>query len=223
MTTGMEPVWVDPLFTWVRVETTVDFDVSVTANTPQRIESLVTAAITSWNSAHLGDFASELLYSPFCDAITGADASIASNETELVPYKKVSPTLGTAQTQSLDYQMPLVNDLPPTQYPHTQGQRNVVWSDPYTWNGLTVRLEDDGRGNVLVVQDSGDQTSRVSTVGTVDYDSGVVQATFRVDSMTGAAVNVYARARDLDLASKKNTVLGIEAAGIHVNPVPVTR
>lgn len=223
MTTGMEPAWVDPLFTWVQVDTTVDFDVSVTANTPQRIESLVTNAITEWNQAELGDFAAQLLYSPFCDAITAADPSITSNETVLTPYKKLSPTLGGIQTQTLDFQMPLVDDLPPTQYPHAQGQQCVVTSAPYVWNGLTVRLEDDGAGSVLVVQDSGDQTSSIQRVGTVDYATGLVTATFEVDSLFSATLPVYARAKSLDLASQKNTVLGIEAAGINVTPNPITK
>lgn len=223
MPTGLLPYWVDPLFTFVQVDSTVDFDTSVTANTPQRIQSLVTQAIVDWNSDELGDFAAELLYSPFCDAITGADPSITSNETILTPYKKLNPALGQIQTQSLDFQMPLVSDLPPTQYPHAQGQRCVVLSTPYSWNGLTVRLEDDGQGNLLVVQDTGTATNRVSTVGTVDYASGVVTGSFQVDSYPGSALLVYARAEDLDLSSQKNTILTIEAAGINVTPNPVAK
>lgn len=223
MPTGLKPYWIDPVFTFVEVDTTVNYDVSVTTNTPQRISSLVTSVITKWNSDNLTDFASKLLYSPFTTAIDGADPSIISNDTKIRLYKKLTPILGVQVTESLDFQLSLVSDRPPMQYPHSSDQQSVITSSSFILNGLTVRFEDDGLGNILLVQDANGSTSQVSTVGTVNYQTGVVSITYQVDSYLGNSILIYARAADMDVASQKNTVLSIEPSGIFVTPNPVTK
>lgn len=223
MPTGMKPYWVDPNFTFVEVNTTVNYDTSVTANTPERIKSLVTSVITKWNETNLTDFASQLLYSPFTTAIDQADPSIVSNDTEIRLYKKLTPLDGVQTTQSLDFQLALVSDQPPMQYPHATSQETVITSSSFTWNGLTVRFEDDGQGKVLLVQDSNGYTSKVSEVGTVDYSTGVINMTYKVDSYPGTAIQFYATSEAMDVASQKNTILIIEPSGIFVTPKPVTK
>lgn len=224
MPLGMRLLFVDPLFTFVQVSTTVKYNTSVTTNSPARIESLVTDAITSYDSQNLGDFGSQLLYSPFTTLIDKSDPSIISNSTSLLLYKKVNPVqLGESQSFGLDYQMPIEDDLPSFGYPHPTAFETAVDSSPFTFSGLSCRMEDDGNGNLNVVQDLGGQTSLVTRVGFVDYPNGFLNFTATFDTFQGDSIRVFVRAADSDLASAKNTILEIEPSGILVSAVPVTK
>jgi hypothetical protein len=220
MPLGMRLIFVDPLYTFVDVRVVAKYDTSVTANTPRRIESLITDIITTWNEDYLGDFEVELLKSPFMRAIDAADPSIDSNSTWLRLYKKLEPIREIPTDFTLDFQCALISDLPHREYPHPTIYESVVTSTPFSYNGLNVRLEDDGLGNIFIVQDSGVNTSEIIKVGTVDYAMGIIAMKLTVDDYTGSAILLYVRAADDDLSSSKNTILSIEASGIDVRAVP---
>jgi hypothetical protein len=182
----------------------------------------VTAAIVSYNQANLDDFKVTLRYSKFVAMIDNSNQAIIGNETTLNVYKKIIPLLGQSQNISVNLVVPIYNTLPQEQNTHDINDDVAVWSSPFYYNGVTVRIEDDSYGNLRLMQyssaSSGStviQESYVSSVGSVDYASGVLNITnLFMDSYAGNALCFYARPASLDIEVVQNNLLSIELDSI---------
>jgi hypothetical protein len=66
MANPMQPVFVIPSFVYVRVDTTVKYNLNVTSLKPDEIRLLVSNAIIDFNSENLNDFKYTLWFSANC-------------------------------------------------------------------------------------------------------------------------------------------------------------
>lgn len=211
------PVFVEPEHVYVRVDSTVRYDVNLTTIRPQDVETLVAAAVGTYASTNLDDFKSTLRYSRLVAAIDQAHGAIVSNETEVRVYKRVVPTTGVAQNVDVKFEIPLLGDLPALADSHPEGEEKCVSSSPFVYAGAPAELEDDGAGTIRVVKLDGGVYSRIVDVGTVDYATGLVKLTnFRPDSFDGGAIRVYARPAGKDFSSSKNVIMSLEDDEVHV-------
>jgi hypothetical protein len=134
-------------------------------------------------------------------------------------YKKVNVRPGVAQNITLNYNCALVDDIPPKADQYPTADVHAFVSSPFKFNGQNCLLEDDGNGNVRLVTTDGITNQKVSTVGTINYATGEVNiVNVTIDTYTGNSVKFYVRPRDVDVSTKRNTILNIETDEIHVTP-----
>lgn len=211
------PVFVEPEYTYVQINSVVTYNINVTRLTTQNIQALVINQIMAFDTTYLSDFSGVLRYSKLVRQIDDSDPSILGNETDLKVYKKLNPIVGSPQNLDINFDMPLdqgnqeVNSIHPFMDQHT------IWSTPFLFNGDLVWLDDDGIGNVYIKRRIGQTAEFVKKIGTVDYTTGLIQlSSFQIDSFDGTYFKVYVRAAEKDIMSDKATILGIESDEITI-------
>lgn len=208
---AIEPIFVSPEYTYLAVTSNVKYNINVTNKNPEDIRTLVLTGILRYASVNLNNFNKTLRYSKLVQAIDDSETSIISNETDVALIKYLTPNLNQGQSFLLNFDMPLINDIPSAENEHDSIYRTCITSTRFGYGGQqNCNLEDDGEGNIVVVSSAGTNHSRLTVVGSVDYDTGVVQLNdLTITSMVGTSLKVYATPRYKDIVSKKNIILNI--------------
>ena len=92
---SVTPVIVDPETTSVLLTSTINYNEKETTKTSAEIKTLITNAITDYNTNTLQKFDSVLRYSKLLETIDDSDTSILSNITTLKLRKPFTPSLST--------------------------------------------------------------------------------------------------------------------------------
>jgi hypothetical protein len=201
------PIFLEPSFTYIDVTSTINYDINVTTVTDNRIKTLVTAAITDYNSEFLNDFNVTFRYSKFTRVIDDADPSIISNSTDINLCKKIVPLTDIPQTFVLNYDLKVM----PLR----------LYSTNFVFEGEISSFVDDGSGNVKIKKTS-DQTTTATTIGSINYTSGFVQInSFQPDSFDGNAITIYVKPVERDISCKTNTILKILPENLKLKVVQV--
>lgn len=216
LTVTLVPVFINPTFLFVDVNTTIKYNINVTQVDPETISSEVANTILTFNTQNLNDFKTNLYYSQFVTAISNSDPSIISNETTLRLMSKITPVGGKLQNFSFSFNQPLVSNLPPLASNYTATEQTVITSSLFLSQGKTCLIEDDGIGNLRLVQTSGTQHKTISNIGTVDYSTGDISINNLMPD-TGFLIKLYAKAESQDLVSATNVILQIEPSDIVIN------
>lgn len=216
---AMEPVFISPDYIYLDVVSNIKYNINKTALNPQDIRTLVVDAILNHASDNLNNFAKTFRYSKLVRAIDASNDSIVSNETEVLLTKYLTPQLNVAQTLSIDFKIPLADDLPPFLEEHASSDIHCVESTAFTYSGLqNCFLEDDGNGNIRIVSKSGSTHKTLTMVGKVDYAKGLVTLSqFNISSFNGTSLKVYARSKTKDIIGTQNMILNIIEPDITVN------
>ena len=214
----MEPVFVSPDYTYLRVDSNIKYNINRTGLNPEDMRTIVISAMLNFASVNLNSFAKIFRYSKLVSAIDSADTSIISNETEVELAKYLTPKLNASQKISIDFKTELADDLPPSAPDHPAGDKHTISSSFFTFNGIRCNMEDDGNGKIRVVSSSSSNHKFVAEIGTVDYAKGKIEIkTFNISSYEGNYLKVYARTKHKDIESSKNVILNIQEPDIFLN------
>lgn len=209
-TVSMDPIFISPDYTYMRVVSAIKYNVNRTSLNPEDMRTLVLSAILSYADTSLNNFARIFRYSKFIKAIDDADPNIISNETEVQLAKYLSPTLNTNQKLLIDFKTPIADDLPVIASEHPSGDQHAISSSPFVYNGIRCVLEDNGDGLLHIVTAAGATHREMAVVGSVDYATGIVLVSnFNISAFDGTYFKVYARTRTKDIESNKNVILNI--------------
>ena len=215
---SIDPIIIEPIFTYLSINSKVRYNINISKSTPDRLKSLVTQSILNYNELYLDDFNSTLRSSKLNYAIDSTDSSIVSNITEIQIYKKIIPLLGVSQNIDINLNVPLTDDLPELSDNHPLLDRHTISSSSFKYNNTDVTLEDNGSGIIRIVQTIGDLHKKLRDVGTVNYKTGFIQLTnFNVDNYQGNALKIYAKPKDNDISVSKNTILTTEPSEINID------
>jgi len=214
---SIDPVFVEPQYTYLGVTSTVRYDINQTSLSASDIENLVVSAISNFNDVNLDGFKKTLRESKLVAAIDAAQDSVISNDTEVTMIKRIEPTLGVVQNIDVDFGVPMRDDVPQLDTTHAIDELNIVYSDEFTYRGMTCIFEDDGDGTLRVMTLSNGNYVMLEEIGTVDYSRGTVQIqSWAPESFSGNYLKLYARPADKDVASSRNTILSIVSEDISV-------
>jgi hypothetical protein len=214
---SIEPIIVEPDFLYYRIFSHVRYNLNVTAVPTETIKSLVTTAITNYNSTYLDDFNSTLRYSKFVSAIDSADTSIVGNSTDIELYKKITPVLATPTNYVISYGVPLKDDIPEKGQRHPNKDEHTLRSSIFTYNGERVILEDNGEGIIKITKFEGNFNTYLTDVGTIDYENGIIKLNnFRVDTYEGASFKIYVKTLDKDVSSSMKSILTLEPSELNI-------
>ena len=215
------PAFIEPEYTYASVTTNVKYNVNQTTLQPADISAFVTSAIQNYSRNNLEDFKSTLLYSKLVYAIDNAQATIISNETDYKVMKKLIPSMQGKKNYQLNFKMAINSNLPPEGLNHQIADEHAVVTSKFIYNGLLVNIEDDGNGNLRIVQEQNDglhHTLVDTGVGTVDYETGTINITnFYTSSYFGDSIRFYVMPANKDNSTNENVIFEIPNDEIKVS------
>tara|TARA_R110000822_G_scaffold173959_2_gene313559 strand:- start:8787 stop:10568 length:1782 start_codon:yes stop_codon:yes gene_type:complete len=198
---SIDPVFVNPVYTYIGVTSTVKYNINVTKLSAQDIRTLVVSNITKYALNNLNNFNKVFRYSNIVEAIDNTQQAIISNETSIKVIKIITPTLGINNNIDVDFQIPLDT----TQSTARGGY--AVSSSRFIYGGSRATLQDSGNGVLNIVASSGEV---ITNIGTVDYETGLVQiSNLNVSQYDGAGIKIRVEPRNKDVQVINNVILNI--------------
>jgi hypothetical protein len=215
---AMEPLFITPDYTYLKVDSTVRYNINRTGRNPEDLRTFAIDSILNYASTNLNSFARTFRYSKLVQAIDATDASVISNETEINLIKYLTPELNVPLNLTVDFKCPLTQEIPLLSDEHPIIDVHAVTSTPFTYTGIqNCVLEDNGDGLVRIVTPVGANHKKIVDVGTVDYDTGVVRLNnFIVQNYVGTSLKIYAEPRSRDITAIQNVILNIIESDVNI-------
>jgi hypothetical protein len=214
---SVTPVIQDPETTSLQLNVNVKYDAKATTKTTDSIKSLVSSAITTFNTNNLGQFDGLFRHSKFIETINKVDTAILSNITTVKMHKSFTATTSGATTYTIKYNNAFYNP----HSGHNASAGGVLVSSGFKINGDTTNeyfLDEDGAGNVRLYYLVGQtRTYTNNTLGTIDYTNGTITLNSlfitevsNVDGATSTAVRLTVIPNSVDIIPVRNQVLEID-------------
>lgn len=217
---SIDPVFIDPDFMYVSIDSTVRYNLNTTALNSESIKELIVSSIRSFNSTYLDNFNSTLRYSNFVKTIDTADRSILSNDTSIRPIRILLPEIGIEKTYDINFAQELENNYADLQKKHPSNFFSTIESTNFVVQNKLVSLEDDGKGVIRTVTLDGTTHVVVNEVGTVDYKTGKIQLkNLNITQYFANGIKIYARTKRKDISSLLQTILTIKDEDVIINIV----
>lgn len=215
---AMEPIFITPDYTYLKIDSTVRYNINRTGLNPEDIRTSVIDGILNYASTYLNNFTKTFRYSKLVQAIDSTDASIISNETDINLVKYLTPTLNTPLNLTVDFKVPLTQEIPLLGDEHPIIDVHGITSTPFTYSGIqNCVLEDNGDGLVRIVTPVGANHKKIVDIGTVDYDTGVVRLNnFNIQNYVGTSLKIYGEPRSRDITSIQNVILNIIEPDVNI-------
>lgn len=159
----IEPVMVDPDYTYLVVDSDIKFDTTITTKSSSDIETLVFNAIKNYGDVELEKFSKGFRFSKFTTMIDDVDVAILNNNTTIRIKKIIEPTLNTAEDHTLYFNNALT--------------ANTVSSTGFTLNEKLCYFDDDGAGKIRIYYIDSITEEEVyvnNNAGAIDYVAGTI-------------------------------------------------
>ena len=215
---AIDPVFVAPNYLYATINTKVKYNINQTNLNIDDIKSLVLSAISTYNNNEINGFGKTLHYSRLVAAIDNAQASIVSNDTQVLATKTIQPSL-LRSSYVIEFNMALVNNIGSKggDVPHSQDQISVVTSSPFIFANKETFIEDDGEGNMKMVQTENGKHTVINTIGTVDYNTGRIQLNnLQFGELINGSINFTVLPRQKDITATKNSIIRVLNSDITV-------
>ena len=213
---SVTPVIVDPETTNILLTSNIKYDEKQTTKTANEIKTLVTAAVTNYNTNTLQKFDSVLRYSKLLEIIDDANTSILSNITTLKLRKPFTPSLSTSTNYTVNFSNALYNP----HSGHNTSSGGILSSTGFkVANDSNVYFfDDDGEGNVRRYYLVGSvRTYTDNTAGTINYSTGAIAINAltiaSIENIRGAASTVV----ELTVTPNSNDVVPVRAQVIDID------
>jgi hypothetical protein len=198
---SIDPVFVNPEYTYIGLQSNIKYNVNITKLSTEDIRTLVSASITKYAAANLNNFNRVFRYSNVVEAIDNSQTAIISNETNVKVIKIITPELNVNNTLDINFQTAL-----DTTQSISKGGYSIT-STRFTFNNELAILQDDGAGVLNIVSTRG---NIIKNIGTVNYDTGLVQlSSFNISAYDGAGIKVKAEPRNKDISVVNNVIINI--------------
>lgn len=214
---SIDPVFVTPEYMYLDVDVVARYNINTTILTPSDIRTVVLSSIANFNTNNLNDFDVQFRHSKLSATIDDSDTSIISNDLYVKPYRVFIPSL----TQSNTFKIKFFNklrQLPASSRVHVYEDEHTIDTTLFTYNGRQCSIEDDGVGNLRIVQATG--TSHVTIlpkIGTVNYETGEIEiSNLPITAYEGSGIKFYALTESKDIYAQKNIIMSIRASDISV-------
>ncbi len=215
---AMEPLFITPDYTYLKVDSTVRYNINRTGRNPEDLRTFVIDSILNYASTNLNSFARTFRYSKLVQTIDATDESVISNETDINLVKYLTPELNVPLNLTIDFKCPLTQEIPLLGDEHPIIDVHGITSTPFTYTGIqNCVLEDNGDGLVRIVTPVGANHKKIVDIGTVDYDTGVVRLNnFIVQNYIGTSLKIYAEPRSRDITAIQNVILNIIESDVNI-------
>ena len=218
----------DPDYLYITVNANVVYNTSLTKYSASEIQTIVLNNIQAFSNNNLGKFGKNFLYSNFCRTIDDADYSIVNNDTEILITKRISPELNYATSYTLNFNNSTEIENRNTAFGYVAGPpfydepqltssvftytdaNNVSW--PYSY------IRDDNYGTLVIYSTiNGNFTILNNSIGTIDYNTGVVNINNLTTSYYQSYIELYMNPDINDVYVNNNIIALIDLADVIVN------
>ena len=215
----VRPEVIDAAILEILITSNFKYDPTKTSQTKSALETLVTAAIVSYDNQNLSGFDTLFRQSQLSAKIDNAETSILSNITKIKLKKNLTTTTdGTAAAYTLDFGNALYNP----HADHNKAGGGILTTTGFYISGDATEYfyDDDGSGTVRRYYTSG--TTRVykdNTAGTINYSLGKITIDSLITSSTSNTddtIDFTVIPDSYDVISSRNQLLDITAAQISV-------
>ena len=214
---SVTPVIQDPETTSIQLNVNVKYDAKTTTKTTDSIKSLITSAITRFNTNNLTQFEGVFRHSKFIETINKVDTSILSNITTVKLHNSFTATTTGSTTYTIKFNNAFYNP----HSAHNASAGGILVSSGFKINGDTTNeyfLDDDGAGNVRLYYLVGQtRTYTNNTQGTIDYTNGTITLNSlfitevsNVDGATSTKVRLTIVPNSVDIVPVRNQILEID-------------
>ena len=221
----VRPEIVDAEILQILISTNFKYDPTKTSQSVSALETLVMAAVLSYDNTELSGFDTLFRHSQLTSKIDNTEPSLLSNITTIRLRKNHTALIdGTASSISLDFGNGLYN-------PHS-GHNNmgggIITSTGFFISGdiNNYFFDDDGNGNMRrYYLDGSTRVYSDNTAGTIIYSTGVISInslTYSSTSNTDSSIDFTTVPSSNDVISTKNQLLDITASEISVTGVADT-
>ena len=221
----VRPEIVDAEILQILISSNFKYDPTKTSQTKSALETLVNAAIISYDNNNLSGFDTLFRHSQLTAQIDNVETSILSNITNIKLRKNHTATIdGTASSIKLDFGNAIYNP----HSGHNMDSGGVLTTTGFFISGDTNNyfFDDDGKGNVRrYYLDGSTRVYADETAGTITYSSGVVSInslTYSSTSNTDSSIDFTIIPDSNDVISSRNQLLDITASEISVTGVADT-
>ena len=198
---SIDPEFVNPDYIYIELNSIINYNINITKLTTEDIRTIVTSAVRQYAITNLDNFNRVFRYSKVSSAIDDSQQAIISNETTVKLIKNYVPTIGIKNT----FDVPFLTPLDTSAAASTGGF--TIQSTNFRIRGESVSFQDDGEGRINIIAPRG---LVLESVGTVDYDTGLVQISdVQIDSYEGAAIRIKAVPLNRDIKVTNNVILNI--------------
>lgn len=196
-TTAIEPVFADPLYLYLDVDSRVYYDVSKTTLNTDDIRTIVIDTVSQYGTTNLNKFNNKLYYSRLTSAIDNSHSSIISNDTSIRLFRRTNANDWLRGSLNINY----------------GGRIASLTSDIFKYNNSSVIIIDD---NQVLYLANPLTRNKIISCGKINYESGIVTiSSIRPDNVT-LPVNIYSTMVDKNISVDSNTILGITQSNIKV-------
>lgn len=210
-TLTVTPEIIDPSYIKVDVKTTVYYDPLKTVRQAGEIGALVYQAISDYNATSLNTFGSVFKYSKITGAIDDSEPSITGNITVVRMRREITPVFDAIAGYTIALGNPVaqpqngqVGSITSTGFYTTDTSRVVYIDDTAIAGSSTGNLRlyyTDGAGNKVYVKN----------VGTVQYDTGLIQiSNIAITGLAEATLELIVKGDSNDIVSSQNQFVKID-------------
>jgi len=214
---GIEPVIVDPDFTYIYLDVLFKYDSNRTSLSTGQLSTQIETLLADFNVNYLQKFDGVFRYSQLLGLIDNLDVAIINSFVRVFVYKTAVLEYGRLTATPVDFQMGLFVDA---------GQEEpILYSDSWVYNGVSLSLEDapivgsDTERRVYAFTTGADGLKKIlfNNVGTLNTSTGKLS----IDSLPlnkTETINIYVSPASNDIVSKRNKLLTIDIGRTTITP-----
>ena len=221
----VRPEVVDAEILQILITSNFKYDPTKSSLTKTALETLVRAAVISYDNDNLSGFDTLFRQSQLSSKIDSVETSVLSNITTIKLRKNYTATVdGTAGSISLDFGNKLYNP----HADHNKAGGGIITTTGFFVSGFTPEYfyDDDGSGNVRRYYISGSiRVYKDNTAGTINYTTGKIAINSLILSSTAntdSTIDFTVLPDSYDVISSRNQLLDITADQISVTGVADT-
>lgn len=107
----IEPIIVDPEYTYVRLDINAIYNKNKTLISLNQLQSFITSTVNDFSTNTLNTFYSTLAISELSERINNIDDAIIANEIDVTLEKRIIPALGVANKYTIDFGVSIKRDV----------------------------------------------------------------------------------------------------------------
>ena len=198
----IDTVYVDPVFTYLELTTTFNFDPDLTSRTSGSTQNLVQNSIETYFTNNLDKFGKVFRRSNLLTIIDDLDEAILNTRMEIKVQQRLIPTLGLARSYIVNYPVALKS---PDDVDY------IIQSSKFTHNNQTCILQNRLKSTTLELVDTSGNVV-VDNIGSYNAASGRIDLTgFNPSAVEGSAIKISA------LPSNQSTIRPLRASIINLD------
>jgi hypothetical protein len=169
---------------------------------------LVAGKIIEYENTNLNRFDGKFRYSRFLDLLDSANPSIKSTTADISVQKRFIPSLISKNTYNISFNRGIFHP--------NDGYVSATASNSFRFNNQTAFLDDDGFGNVRIYYLSNAQRNYLQTIGTIDYDTGLVTLNAFLPQSINGEIAITVRVSDYNVYPIRNQILLLSESRIKI-------